>query len=228
MIEKYIFQRPVRKPRYAIFLRRFRILIFVIIVAILAGVWLFYSSRHTATQKPISSQAENKQIAPTMNTFSTPYFKFQDTGKWVLNTVSSTKTMYLFNKWHGIAPLYHLSVYVNETPIPLYLQSSRALPVRIVNGNSFDPTGVSAPCLQFYGPHDIQQVKEVSVSGANMLCSPTTPELSVVLTQIGGDYRFHLQRPNGTQAQYVITFLDQTGSSDFTPLMNIASSFQTL
>ena len=59
----------------------------------------------------------------------------------------------------------------NEVPIT-HLAASGALPIRIVNGNSFDVTGVSEDNVSAHNPGQLHKEVEVSISQTTMLCDP--------------------------------------------------------
>jgi hypothetical protein len=118
-------------------------------------------------------------------------------------------------------------IYVNQVPTPLYLAVSRVLPVRIVNSNSLQAIGVSDPCGNKYAAGEAHHTKEVSINGATMLCDPDSTQYTVVLSEEGGDYQLHLQRPNGQAIQFVITYQDLGLTPTSDSIVNIADSFQT-
>jgi hypothetical protein len=102
------------------------------------------------------------------------------------------------------------------------------LPVRVVNNNSFDATAVSSPCGTSYGAQELHKVRIISLNNANMLCDPDTPQFSVVLAEINGDYQLHLQRLSGAPVQFVITYRDLRLSPGPDTIVRIANSFQAI
>ena len=200
-------------------------MVVIVIIAVAAIVYDLYSS-NKKKPTPVSA-VKSSTVEDQINTIRSPYFKFQDTGKWVLNTQESSNYKYIYYKYRGLSVQYQLIIYVDEVPIPLYLAAARALPVRIVNGNSFDVTSVSAPCGASYAPGELHKVRLVNISEASMLCDPDTPQYSVVLARIEGDYRLNLQRKDGTPVQFVITFKDLTLDPRPDTIERIADSFQS-
>lgn len=192
-----------------------------------AAAYFVYSSVHAPAAKPVSA-ATTTTVVGSMETFTGPYFQFQDTGKWSFDKHDSTNSKYVYQKYNRNELEHELDVYVNQVPIPLDLAVPRVLPVRIVNRNSLDITNVSGPCGSLYGPGELHQVKEKVVNGATMLCDPDNPNYDVVLSEINGDYQLSMIRPNGTPIQFVIIYKDLGLAPQPDSLLNIASSFRTL
>lgn len=198
----------------------------LIVVGVLVGILLL--DIHRNPEKAQTSKVQTGQISDSLGTFGSPYFKFRDTGKWVLDTKNSTQDKFVYTKFKGLDAVYQMIVYVNHVPIQNLLATTRVLPVRIVNGNSFDTTNVSDPCGKYYAAQDLHKVKVVSINEANMLCDPDSPQYNVQLSEITGDYQLHLKRLDGTPIMFVITFHD--GNLDPGPqtLLKVATSFEAL
>jgi hypothetical protein len=60
-----------------------------------------------------------------------------------------------------------------------------------------------------------------------MLCDPDNTQYYVVLSEINGDYRLQLKRPNGMPIQFVITYKDVGLAPQSDSIVNIAGSFKT-
>jgi hypothetical protein len=226
MSDLYVYRKHVRRHWYNKFrLRRRFVIIFALILA-LAITALIIDLIRSDSSKPETSAVENVAVGDGLTTYKTDYFSFQATGKWVLNKKDSTKTKYSYFKYLGVQPQYQLTVYVNEDPIPLYSAVSRVLPVRLVNDNSFDITSVYGPCGNTYNSGELHNVKEVILRGARMLCDPDTPQYSVVLSEVGGDWHLDMNRNDGTSTKYVIIFRDLTLDPDGGPLNQVANSFK--
>jgi hypothetical protein len=60
-----------------------------------------------------------------------------------------------------------------------------------------------------------------------MLCDPDNTQYYVVLSEINGDYRLQLKRPNGTPIQFVITYKDNGLDPQPDSILNVANSFKT-
>lgn len=228
MRDQYVHQRSMHRHRYSKFRRRFAILVITILAIVGLAILIFLETRGVNTKSIATSKAEESTIADQLHTFTSPYFEFRDTGKWVLDEKNSTPSKFTYTKFHGQEVRGQLSVYVNETPIALFLASSRALPVRVVNYNSFDVTSVSSQCSQQYQPGELHKVKVVNINGAAMLCDPDTSAYSVELAQITGDYRLNLRKANGSPIQIIIIYksLETTPKPD--SILQIAKSFRTL
>lgn len=208
---------------------RLNIVVGFVLLIIIIGLGIIYDLHNSDTHKPQPvSKLQTETISSGINTFHTQYFKFQDTGKWAQDVPDSTANKFIFFKYNGLDVQYELSVYVNQTPIPLYLASSRVLPVRLVNNNSFDVTDVSDLCAKSYAPAQLGKEEIVNINGANMLCDPDTPQYTVELALIGGNYQLNLQRKDGTPIQFVITFRDLTMDPGPDTLIQVANTFHAL
>lgn len=227
MRDSYIYRKTVRRHHHKTFRRRALVMLSVLILAgVLAGA-VFLDLRRDV-QRPNVSKVQTTQISDNMNTFRSSYFQFRDTGKWVLKTDESNVSKYIYYKYKGLNVEHQLVVYVNQVPIPLYLASSRVLPIRIVNNNSLDITTVSEPCVQHYMASELHKVKTVSINQAQMLCDPDTPQYSVVLSQIDGNYQLKMTRTDGSPVQLVVTYRDLRLKPGPETLLVIAKSFQAL
>lgn len=229
MRDSYIYLRRTRGHYYSVFRRRIRLLIIAGLVLIIVAAALFFDLK-TSNKKTASpfSRVQNTEIANNLGVFGSTYFKFQDTGKWVFDTRDSSPSKFVYFKYRGLDLQAELTVYVNRVPIPLDLAVSRVLPVRIVNFNSLDITGVSDRCGKTYATGELRKVRLASIAGANMLCDPDTSLYSVVLAEIGGDYRLLMHRSDGTPVQFIIIFQDQTLDPKPDSVLKIAASFRAL
>lgn len=203
------------------------VLVFSGVIAIVGGI--IYLSLHTAKQPaPKPSAAVNSVVTENETTYKSSYFQFTDTQKWVLDKTSSTPTKYSYVAYQGQVIEGSLVIYINQQPTPFELAASRVLPIRIVNNNSFQVTGVSQACGAEYGQGAPLVDKVITINGAGMFCEPDTKLYTVVVSEIDGDYHLNLTRANGTPIQLIITYENQ----DLTPtpdsILNIASSFQVL
>jgi len=226
MNDRYIFQKPPRRSHYSAFRARLKILIGAMVLIGVIAAFIYVNLKASPKVVPQTSPEQNITISTPMQTFVNQYFKFSDTGKWVLDK-ATTANKIVYIEYHGEEIQGQLDVYVNQVPIPLYLAVPRVLPVRLINDNSFQVTGVSDPCGDQYGtePH---REKDVTINGATMLCDPDNPQYEVVVGQIGGDYLLHLKRTDGTPISFVIIYLDQKLDPDPQTIVNIAGSFQAL
>ena len=227
MNKRYQYQKRLRRSRYAEFRR---LALGSLGLALLAGGLAFYiyGGLRGLPSKPKVSALQDTQISSPMTTFTSPYFQFQDTGKWVFDKADSTPNKFIYTKYNGQEIEHQLIIYVNQVPIPLDLATPRVLPVRIVNDNSFEVTGVSDPCSNQYAPGEPHRVEELAINGADMLCDPDNSQYFVVVSQIGGNYQLPLKRANGAAIQLVITYKDVGLDAQPDSLMNIASSFKTI
>lgn len=225
-MSKYIHHKPVRRSRYSE-LRLYTLTIAVLLVVVGIVLFLVYSSSREKPAEPVSN-VESSTISDKKETFTGPYFQFQDTGKWSFDKNDSTASKFVYLKYRKNQLEHELDIYVNQVPIPLNLATPRVLPVRIVNNNSLDITNISQPCGNTYAKDELHKVKEVTIDGAVMLCDPDSPLYYVVLSEINGDYRLKMVRPNQTPIQFVITYKELGLQPQPDSLLNIAGSFKTL
>jgi hypothetical protein len=226
MSSAYVYRKPVKRSRYADFRRRLFFSILVLLPFIAVGVYI-YLGLHNKPDKPVTSAVENTEITDNKVTTVSDLFQFQDRGPWVFDTNDSTPNKLTYHKFRKKVLLHEMVIYINQVPIPLYLATPRVLPVHIVNNDSLQVTNVSDPCGGQYAKGELHKVKELSIDGATMLCDPDNTQYFVILSEVNGDYRLHLKRPNGTPVQFVITYKDVGLNPTSTDLINVASSFQT-
>src|SRR5436190_9726029 len=79
---------------------------------LLAALAIFYDLRTSNSSSPIDSKAQSQPVAGSLQTFYSAYFRFQDTGKWVLNQQESTDSKYIYYKYRGLQIENQLIVYV--------------------------------------------------------------------------------------------------------------------
>ena len=228
MADLYVYRKLVRRHWYGKFRLRSRFVALFILILVVAAAIVVADSLRSDNPQPQTSATQNVEISDNVNTFRTDYFSFKDTGKWVLNKQESTATKFVYFKFRGVQPQHQLVIYVNEDPIPLYLSASRVLPVRIVNNNTLDVTNVYGPCGSVYESGELHKVKTIIIEGASILCDPDTPQYSVMLAEVNGNWQIDLHRRNGTPAKYVITYRDQTLSPGPESILRIADSFKSL
>jgi hypothetical protein len=229
MTKPYGYGKRVRSY-YSALSRRYLywILALVFIVGALAGVALYDLYHSNSSEQPISS-ITNRVIAGNTEVFKTPYFKFQDGGKWVLSgKETKPASQYVYYKYNGLNIEHRLSIYINQVPPPLYLASSRAISVYKVNDNSFDIANISGPCAIAYGQGELHKVKEVSISQTRILCDPDTPQYTYLVGEVDGDYRLKLKSGSGAPIQIVISYRDMALDPNHNTIKNVVSSFEVL
>jgi hypothetical protein len=222
----YEYRRPVKRSHYSHF-RRQMFISLIFLAAFGAVAYFIYSGLHRQPAKSATSAVENTEITGNKVATINDYFQFEDTTAWVLDKNNSTANKFTYHKFRKSVLEHELVVYMNQVPIPLYLATPEVLPVRIVNDNSFQATDISAPCGRTYAKDELHKVKEVRINSATMLCDPDNTQFYVELSEINGDYRLPLKRPNGTPVQFVITYKDVGLDSQPDSLINIANSFKT-
>ena len=228
MSDLYIYRKHVRRHWYNKFRLRRRFVFIFAVLLVLAVAALAIDLIRSDSGTPDTSAAESIAVGDNLKTYNTAYFSFQDTGNWVLSKQESTKTKFAYTQFRGVQPQHQLTIYVNEEPISLYTAVSRVLPVRLVNDSNLDITGIYGPCGKLYKPGDLHKIKEVIIEGAKMLCDPDTPQFSVALAEVGGDWRLNMRRKDGSAAKYIVIYRDLTLDPNSGPLPQIADSFKSL
>jgi hypothetical protein len=203
-----------------------------LVIAIVAGAALLYDiyTKNQAPATPISKTTV-KTVTFDNKFFSTPYFRFTDSGDWQLIKNQSTGSKFVFQKYLNNSDLvqHQLIVYINSAPQPLELAASRVLPVEINSeGNSFIPTQVSDHCGKTYKSNELHKVELRQVNGSTLLCDPDQGQFRVIITKKGGDYNLKLKKANGTTANYIIIYQNQKIDPDSDTINQIANSFQAI
>jgi hypothetical protein len=220
--------------KYISFRKRFRAHLNVLLVflafALIAACILAYDiySKNQTPPTPVSNTTV-KTINFDNQYFSTPYFRFTDSGNWQFIKSQSTGAKFVFQKFLPNSDLvqHQLMVYINFTPPPLELAASRVLPVNLnSDANSFKPSQVSDHCGKSYKQGELHKVETRRLDGTTLLCDPEQGQFRVVLAKAGGDYNFKLKRSNGEVANYIIIYQNQKIDPDTDTVMQIANSFQ--
>jgi hypothetical protein len=211
---------------------RFKLLLVVVAVVLIAiGAFLYDFLTNDATPQKPTSPTVVKSVSFDSKYFSTPYFRFTDSGNWNFINSQSTGSKYVFQKYLSNSTLvqHQLIVYVNTTPPPLDLASSRVLPVQVnEDGGGFKAGQVSDHCGKLYGPNEPHRVQPRQISGTTILCDPDQGQFRVVIGQTGGDYNLKLKRSDGSFANYVIIYQNQKLDPDIDTVEQIAGSFQAI
>lgn len=225
MARGYIYRRPVKRSHYSNFRRNlFMFIAAVVAVGIIA--YLLLSGLHQKDQG-VTSATTNTQVNGNLTTFTNDYFQFQDSGTWVLSKHDSSSNRIVYHKFLKNVLQDELIVYINQTPYPLLIEAPRVLPVRMINDNRLTATVVSNPCVSQYAKGELHKVKEVTISGALMLCDPDSTEYYVILSEIGGDYTLNMKRPSGKPINFVVTYKDVGLDPQPDSILSIASTFKT-
>lgn len=210
--------------------RRYSLLMLVIFLAlgVVVGVVIFniYHLKDQPFKRSVG--ATFTQVIAGSQTFRSTYFEFSDTSKWVFAPNDSTANLFTYLLYADGVPAYSLSVYVNQTPLQNNLATTYVLPVQIKDGNAFILGTVSAPCKSVYQPSYLDHIRMVALSGTNMLCVPDSPQYSIQVGQIGGDYNLMLKRKNGQVLNYIIIYHDLSVNPDPSPFLRIMNTFQAI
>lgn len=225
MSSAYVYRKRVRRSRYSEFRRRVLLIMLILVPFVAVGAYIYLGLNNAKSSQPISA-VQNTEINGNKKTFTNDYFQFEDSGTWVVDKNSSDSQKIVYHRFNKNVQQAEMIVYINFVPIPLNINTPRALPVRIINDNSFQATAVSNPCVTTYAKNELHNVKEVSINGATMLCDPDSPQYYIQLTEIGGDYRLKMKRSSGKPIQFVITYKDTGFGSRPDSLLNVTSSFK--
>lgn len=225
-MSRYHYQKPVGRSIYSR-LRLYSIILgaFIAIIAIISGVII--AGIRSKNLKP-TSNVQSGQVSGGLNVFSNSVFQFSDYGQWVLDKRLSTPSHYIYEKYLGQELQGLLNVYVNSVPAEPNLTSTRVLPVRIVNNNSFQVTGVSDPCSNQFAAGQPHLVREFTINGATMLCDPSSGIYTVVVSQIQGNYQIPMMNSKNQPVQFVITYRNDEVSPQPASITNVVNSFKAL
>ena len=224
----YHYLKPVSKPFYA---RRRYFLPMLVILLTLVGYITFdviSTIRNNSNKNQPVSAVQTSIVSDNKNTFTNSYFQFSDYGQWVLDKRISTSNVYTYEKYVGQELQGFLKIYINRTPSEPLLTATRVLPVRLVNDNSFQVTGVSDPCVNQFAQGETHRVKEMTINGATMLCDPSSGVYTVIISQIDGNYVLPLKTSQNKPLQLVITYRNNMVDPQSDTITNVAGSFKAL
>jgi hypothetical protein len=225
----YVIYRPVISRR-VVRLRKFSWVLSTILIIffILIGIVIYniFHLKNQPVKKSIGKSFTQVIAGPTL--YKSTYFQFYDTNKWVFVPANSTSNSFNYFTYQGGVPVDSMTVYVNNTPLQDTLATSYVLPVSIVNGNAFTVEHLSDNCKTLYKPTDLMRIKTVSLSGTSMLCVPDSPQFTVVVGKVGGNYNLNLHRSNGQLTQYIILYHNLSVSPSEANFVRIMKSFQAI
>jgi hypothetical protein len=227
MAHRYVYNKPHRHHPRAVFRRRLLLVIFVLALIGLAVFGLTYDLQNEEPQA-VKSSVTKSEIKESTQTFKSPYFQFSDYGNWVYSKTDSSEKEFVYYKYRGLIIEHRLTIHVDQTPIALYLATTRVLPVRMVNHNRLEPVTVAGPCVGSYAKDELHNVKPVTIEGATMLCDPESPLYTVVLSEIDGDYNLKFRKSNGLPIQLVVTYQDMRLDHGPETINQIAKTLQIL
>jgi hypothetical protein len=194
---------------------------FVLSLAIVSVKLYFrYQNIHQTTYSTINNSAV------PLTGYINPYFMFKDSSKWVQDKAMSGPDEVVYYQYVDGTAVRQLSVYINKTPTPTQLSSTRVLPVQVLNGDSLAAGSLSSSC----GAGQAQTkrgVKEISFNGVTMVCDPSPSAYSVVFAEQSGSYELHMSRSK-TPEKFIILYKDFSGHPDAQNIINIANSFKVI
>ena len=222
----YRYLKPVKHPFYA----RPQFYVPAVVILLSAGVFIIFNVRSThrgnSDKNPPTSSVQSYVVSDDKETFTNNYFQFSDYGKWVLDKKLSNSNVYIYEKYLGQELQGLLKVYINQVPSEPSLTATRVLPIRIVNDNSFQVTGVSDPCSNQFATGEPHRVKQMTINGAVMLCDPSSGVYTVIVSEIGGNYQLNLKNSQGKPITVVITYRNNMVAPQPDTVTNVADSFK--
>lgn len=221
----YVYRKPVNRSQYSNF-RRYLFATILLVVLLGAAGYFIYSGLRGPSSSPVS-KVQNTTITGNQQTYTNDFFSFKDSPTWVIDKNNTSASRVVYRKFNRNVLQAEMIAYINQDPIPLYTAVPRALPLHIVNDNSFDPTNVSPPCSSQYAKGQPHKVMEVMIGGAGILCDPDSPQYFVILSEVDGDYHLHLKNSAGQPIEFVITYKDDIDANTPDSIINIARSFHT-
>lgn len=224
----YTYRKKIKHHHHKKNRRRLIVAIFML-VGLIGGLAVVFADlrKNTEPATPVS-KAETTEISDKINTFQSDYFKFSDRGNWVYSKEDSEEMKIVYYKYRLKTLEHSLTVWVDQTPISLYLSASRVLPVRLVNHNRLDSTNVSRPCGAEYNSKPPRPIKLLEIENAKMLCDPDSVFYTVILAEIGEDYNLNMRHTSGKPVQFVIQYRNYTGDNAPDTIRQVASTFEAL
>jgi hypothetical protein len=193
----------------------------IIFLAATSSVLLrHYKELSSAPQTTITSSAK------TLTGYINPYFIFKDTDKWVQSKADSTNNRIVYYQYKDGVIAQQLTVFIDTNPSTIDLAANRVLPVRVVNGDGLSAGSLSPPCSSVSGDNQVG-VKQVTISGASILCDVSTNGYSVVLAQQGSDYHLKLIKSK-VPRNFIVVYRDYTDQPNTKSIINIANSFRAI
>ncbi|HSX45795.1 MAG TPA: hypothetical protein VLG27_02190 [Candidatus Saccharimonadia bacterium] len=225
----YQINEPVETINQRRYKRRKRVAAaaFGIFGLVIIAVLLDLHHLNAAGSQPIGKTLHSTIAGP--QTFKNAYFEFSDSAKWQYAANDSTTNKLTYLLYVNGVPAHMLTVYVNQTPLQSDLATTRVIPVQIVDGNSLVPAGdISPACGTLYKPTDLKRIKPVALAGTSLLCVPDSPQFTVVVGRVGGDYNLILTRSGGLQARYIIIYHNLSVDPDSSPFTRIMKTFKAV
>lgn len=224
----YQIDHPHRQLHRRHYRRRILPLLLLLFIILVTGIifWRNLSRQNRAEHAVIGATSHRTIAGP--QTFRSTYFQFSDTATWEYDKRDSTPTKFIYLSYVGGLPAHLVTVYVNQVPPDGDLATTRVLPVTIRGGNAFDVGKVSDLCNTQYMAGAPKLIRLVSISGTNMLCVPDSPQYTLAVGQVGGDYHLTLRRQDGQAAQYIILYHNLTVTPSPTDFLRIMKTFQAL
>jgi len=225
----YEINQPVMTADHRRYRRRKRLVLGFFTLLVLGIVGFLFDLHHlgAAGSSPVGATVHSSIAGP--QTFKSAYFQFSDSAKWQYAPNDSTATKLTYLLYNNGVPAHMVTVYVNQTPLQNDLATTRVLPVQITHGNSFTlPGDISPACGSLYKPTDLKRIKSIQIGGTTMLCVPDSPQFTVEVGQVGGNYDLPLVRSGGLPAHYIILYHNLSADPDSSPFMRIMKTFKAL
>jgi hypothetical protein len=219
-----------KKIRYK--LRNYLIAIIVLIILAALGIFIDSILESRIAQTPsVSSKPQQSLIQPSIEVFTSPYFKFQTDRNWQFISNESTATKFVYRRGTSNQVSADMTVYINSIPSLAELQATRVLPVTYNNDSHLlNPSFVSEHCRDVLPETDVKRDQAgeltLTVQSVKFLCDVDGTSYSVVVGLENNTQIMNLPRQDGTNADYIIYFRDLRFSANPQEFVDIVDTFE--
>lgn len=181
-------------------------------------------------QAPVSRANYSSVQGDSVNLFSSPYFQFQADDTWKEMSGEETPTHFVYRSYKSTLVTRDITIDINKgqpeaTPL---VRTTRVYPVTVDgSGKLISQGGTSDHCNTLMPKNALQVPTPVVQHQVSFVCNPDAIIYQVVVGLIGGNTNISIPRPNGSNANYMITYRDLTINSSDAALRTIIQSFQT-
>lgn len=181
-------------------------------------------------QAPVSTANHSSVQGTSINLFTTPYFQFQTDDSWKEVGAEQKEGHYVYRSFKGTLVVRDLTIDVNKkTPDTTALVRTTHVYPTIVDpsGQLIAQGGAGDHCKTLMPKNAPKVPTEVKQRQVTFTCTPDASLYQAVVGVIGGTNNIKLPRPDGTSANYSITYRDVTITPTEAPLKAIIETFQT-
>lgn len=208
-----------------------RVYIFFIVVAVVAGLVVLAIRLDSLLQDRVNTvdstttDQTSSYFASSNKVFTTKYFQFQTSKKWVEIPSESSDTEFIYRGQNKSIIEEELTIYVNS--IPSDLTATRLLPVNLTaGGQELSPGSVSGHCHEASEEKNIDE-KIVTFKKVTINCDIDNTQFNMLIGQTGGSTQLILNRPDGSEARYSMLYRSFEAIPDASEIPQIMQSFQT-